>query len=560
MEFQRRLLQVERLLSAEDVQVLAFLCTDLLCRDLSSVASAKELFSMLMEQDLLSEDDWATLTELLHISQRPALVRQLGLGDQGTPVVCKISPYRLLFELSENITHSDLKSMKFLLYRTLPRYKLQDNMTTLQLFLEMEKEDHLSVDNLHTLEKTLRDLRPDLAGRINNFISQNGLISQETAPSSTYFETQGGSPLNHTSKDEGRNYVLIYEYIEFCVIFLLHFFGFVVELIPPSYFMCQETSSTPLMEMSLENTVETLTESLQSLSSVEDVESIHGEFRSGHGNWNVEANAPSSTKDLPVYEMKGEKRGICLIINNSKFTDLNPRKGTEVDEMRLIGVFEWLGFTVEIERDRKCSDIKNVLEKMRSRDHSDMDCFACCVLSHGLEGFVYGVDEECVKLREIMEPFSGHRCSSLVGKPKLFFVQACQGTKEQTPVFLQSDGTAASSISNDSWVPKDSIPDDADFLLGMATVPDYASFRDVLKGTWYIQSLCDKLQLLVPQRVDLLSILTEVNNEVSMMTDQRGVKKQMPQPVFSLRKKVIFPIPSGSLPMEQSWKSCPADC
>lgn len=57
-----------------------------------------------------------------------------------------------------------------------------------------------------------------------------------------------------------------------------------------------------------------------------------------------------------------------------------------------------------------------------SLDHSKSDCLAMVVLSHGLKGFVYGVDD-FVEIEDLLSPFKGDRCPSLVGKPKLFFIQ-----------------------------------------------------------------------------------------------------------------------------------------
>lgn len=48
---------------------------------------------------------------------------------------------------------------------------------------------------------------------------------------------------------------------------------------------------------------------------------------------------------------------------------------------------------------------------------------------------------------------------------------------------------------------------------------------------------------------DLVSILTKVNADVSQKTDSSGVKKQMPQPAFSLTKQVVFPIPAAPPPV-----------
>jgi caspase 8 len=46
----------------------------------------------------------------------------------------------------------------------------------------------------------------------------------------------------------------------------------------------------------------------------------------------------------------------------------------------------------------------------------------------------------------------------------------------------------------DSSSQKRYIPDEADFLLGMATVTNCVSYRDPLRGTWFIQSLCRSLK------------------------------------------------------------------
>lgn len=41
---------------------------------------------------------------------------------------------------------------------------------------------------------------------------------------------------------------------------------------------------------------------------------------------------------------------------------------------------------------------------------------------------------------------------------------------------------------------------------------------------------------------DILTILTAVNREVSKKTCQPNSRKQMPQPTFTLRKRLIFPV------------------
>ncbi|OPJ76234.1 caspase-10 [Patagioenas fasciata monilis] len=222
----------------------------------------------------------------------------------------------------------------------------------------------------------------------------------------------------------------------------------------------------------------------------------------------------ASPQKITRYKMDGPHRGFCLIINNVKFgTSLQERKGSCKDAEELERVFTWLGLDVRIYPDQTSWQIRELLRTwQRLPDHKDRDCFICCILSHGESGAIYGKDEELVSIRTIMSHFTAKHCPQLAEKPKLFFIQACQG---------------------------------------MATIDGYVSFRHVQQGTWYIQALCSKLQLLVPRGEDILSILTEVNEDVGSRVDRWGTKKQMPQPAYTLRRKLIFPIPRHPPPSHQ---------
>ncbi|XP_027446597.1 caspase-10 isoform X3 [Zalophus californianus] len=254
---------------------------------------------------------------------------------------------------------------------------------------------------------------------------------------------------------------------------------------------------------------------------------------------------PKIQMKASVYRMDRKHRGHCVVVNNHKFTSMSDRPGTDKDAEHLRHVFEWLGFSVRVYDNVTKGHLDNVLQEYKCHPgHSDGDCFVFCVLTHGKFGAVYSSDGTLVPIQEIMSHFTAQQCPGLAHKPKLFFIQACQGEEIQPPVFIEADAV------NPERVPpslQDSIPDEADFLLGLATVPGYVSFRHVEKGSWYIQSLCNHLKSLVPRNEDILSILTAVNNDVSQQADREGTKKQMPQPAFTLRKKLVFPVPQEKL-------------
>ncbi|XP_050755888.1 caspase-8-like isoform X4 [Gymnogyps californianus] len=264
------------------------------------------------------------------------------------------------------------------------------------------------------------------------------------------------------------------------------------------------------------------------------------------GSWN-------ESSQLEAYKMTSRPRGVCLILNNHNFAkareavpepkNMKDRNGTDVDAAALKRVFSKLHFTIAEYRDLTAEEIRKTVNVYQSEDHKDKDCFVCCVLSHGKKGIIYGVDGQEVPIQELTTSFTGQNCHSLAGKPKVFFVQACQGDACHKGVTIETDsGEQDSSVETDARFQLDCIPAEADFLLGMATLQDYVSYRSPSQGTWYIQALCQHLEYSCPRGEDILTILTAVNQEVSRKSCKPNAEKQMPQPSFTLRKKLIFPV------------------
>jgi caspase-like apoptosis-related cysteine protease len=58
-------------------------------------------------------------------------------------------------------------------------------------------------------------------------------------------------------------------------------------------------------------------------------------------------------------------------------------------------------------------------------DHSDADCLAIIVMTHGKEnGLLVPRDSSvCYNVDMLWKPFTADKCPTLAGKPKLFFIQ-----------------------------------------------------------------------------------------------------------------------------------------
>uniref|UniRef100_A0A8C3J4E1 Caspase-8 n=1 Tax=Calidris pygmaea TaxID=425635 RepID=A0A8C3J4E1_9CHAR len=241
------------------------------------------------------------------------------------------------------------------------------------------------------------------------------------------------------------------------------------------------------------------------------------------------------------YKMKNNPHGYCVILNNHIFKNPHEvRKGTLEDEKAVRRVFEWLQFKTVNHRNLEAEQMYAELKEYSKKDHSNMDCFVCFIFSHGEKAKIKGTDHELVNIKDLLSCFSGSNCPSLAGKPKLFFIQACQGSVGHPAVTVKEDFSG--HLETDA-TPLTTIPDQADILIGMATMEDYECYRCPETGSIYIQCLCKKMELLCPLRKDLITILTEVNKEVAARVLNGW--KQMPEIKSTLRKQLIFQIPQS---------------
>uniref|UniRef100_A0A087YAP4 Caspase-8 n=1 Tax=Poecilia formosa TaxID=48698 RepID=A0A087YAP4_POEFO len=545
MDFQKALLEVGKTLSTDEVEALSFLCTDILSRKPVSLDCASNLFSLLMKEDRLSAGNPQLLVELLLTIQRPVILQNIKLSFQSSSPSTLISPYRkLLYRLSQQITEEELGEMKFLL-TDIPRRKLDQKVSTLGVFLEMEHMDLINESSLEYLESIFKSVCPALNEEIRLYrkgrlLWMHSLRTAQTVlkPSDmmnvtlyTFIEPNRTRNLSTGMTSEGP------------------------QLPPVSYQKASELLDKPSINPS--KSPNGIFPELLSIYLIYfyilDISQGRSEMAS-LDTVNPEKNNPESQENDEVlfdYPMTGN-RGICLIVDNFDFSkscqNLNNREGTMVDRDALKEVFEWLGYDVYIYLDRNAAQIKDLFAYIGQRDHSRNDSLVCCILSHGMEGGVYGVDGNFVEIKLLIECINGEKCPSLIEKPKMLFIQACQGCKQQYPVKPDGIEDETTQVSADAKVVDLRSPVIADLLVGMSTVPDHVSFRDKFSGTWYIQSLCKNLIEFVPRRVDLVSILTKVNFDVSSMTDYSRLKKQMPQPAFSLRKRVVFPVPEKPPP------------
>ena len=172
------------------------------------------------------------------------------------------------------------------------------------------------------------------------------------------------------------------------------------------------------------------------------------------------------------------------------------------------------------------------LDEIRRTDHRDYDCFVCCILSHGQnDEEVFGSDGVVNNIKDLTGLFTGVKCPSLAGKPKVFLFQACRGHQQMDGVqpMIESDSPG------DKMEP--TIPDLNDVLIGYSTSPGHASFRHRKKGSWYISSLVQAF-LLYHEEVDVENLLKIVHNHLCKCSDMIGYKQSSPR--MTLLPKTLY--------------------
>lgn len=259
----------------------------------------------------------------------------------------------------------------------------------------------------------------------------------------------------------------------------------------------------------------------------------------------------SSANYYTIGSRAGPKRGRCVILNYEQF--LNPvqnRKGTEYDVSALRKTFESLNFDIIIHHDMTKRGTEFILDNESQFDHTQYHCFVMCVLSHGEADKFLCIDNEGIKYDQVFAKFDGEHCPSLIGKPKLFFFQACQGDTHDSGVRLHVDSTHSHGFQeHGSLIPKpdnpQSQPITADQFAFYCSYRSFYSYRDPEKGSWFISELTSTFDTHSHQE-DLISMTTMVQKKVAekeaarvTTRGQTGIK-QMPLYFSTLLKKLMF--------------------
>uniref|UniRef100_A0A182PC04 Caspase n=1 Tax=Anopheles epiroticus TaxID=199890 RepID=A0A182PC04_9DIPT len=246
------------------------------------------------------------------------------------------------------------------------------------------------------------------------------------------------------------------------------------------------------------------------------------------------------------YDTNNPKRGVALIINQVNFSSMEKREGSNKDRDDMSSVLQRIGFDVRVFDDCNRKQLLSGLQEIANEDHTKNDCLVIVVMTHGKENNLLYASDKSYEVNRLWEPFIGGACPSLIGKPKLFFVQACRGKKLDQGVQLVRMSVDSIDVQSSPESMRYVIPTMADLLVMYSTYDGHYSWRNTSKGSWFIQSLCIELEASAHCR-ELLHILTAVARRVAYQYQSNvpdsaklDAKKQMPCTVSMLTKLLYF--------------------
>uniref|UniRef100_A0A8C8UC55 CASP8 and FADD-like apoptosis regulator n=4 Tax=Peromyscus maniculatus bairdii TaxID=230844 RepID=A0A8C8UC55_PERMB len=452
--------QVEESLDEDEKEMMLFLCRDV--AENLAPPNVRDLLGSLSERGQLSV---ATLAELLYRVRRFDLLKRILKTDRAAVEAHLrrnphlVSDYRvLLMEIGENLDKSDVSSLVFLTRDYTGRGKVTKDKSFLDLVIELEKLNLIASDQLNLLEKCLKNIH-----RIDLKTKIQKYRQSGQGAGSHYMNSLQASLPNLSIKE-------------------------------PSYTSSRFQNGRSREQRFVEhlgiqrNPVKT---------SIQE----SGAF------WSPHTSEES-------YRMQSRPLGICLIIDCI---------GNDTEYLQ--ETFTSLGYHVKAFLFPRADDISHILHRCALLPtHKDYDSFVCVLVSRGGSQSMMGVDQahsgfslDCVK-----RMFMGDMCPSLVGKPKLFFIQNYEvlgGPSEDSS--LEVDGPAVKDLDAKALHPDSCLTHrEADIFWSLCTADVSQLEQPSSSSSMYLWNLSQQLKQerkrpLVDLHVELMDKVYAWNSGVS---------------------------------------------
>ncbi|XP_006022153.1 CASP8 and FADD-like apoptosis regulator isoform X2 [Alligator sinensis] len=446
--------QIEQELDEDEKEMMLFLCRDFI-PDLPT-ADLRELLGALNERGKLSR---LGLSELLYRVKRFDLLKR-SLRTQKAAVEADlaryprlVSDYRVLMvELNEQLDKKEVNSLIFLLKDYVPRMKMAKDKSFLAVAIDLEKQNMVAPTELELIEECLQNIhRIDLKKKIQKY-KQEALMAPSSAQPMYINALQASLP-NLT-------------------------------LVDPPY-------SSGVWNMNKEHP-------LNGQHAIQTAP-VHVSIQ--------ESGIASPQVPDDRYRMQSQPLGICLIIDCI---------GNDTDMLE--ETFQEVGYEVHCYKYLSVEAMNQTLhEASKLQKHKDCDSFICILISRGSSQSIFCTDQPFpgFSLDRVKQFFTADSCPSLLGKPKLFFIQSyiVTATNHEPTSLLEIDGDEQKINTNAkrTW---NCIPKAADIFWSQCKVDVSTLERSPTSSSFYLHCLAEILRNPQKRKLSLLDIHIELNRRV----------------------------------------------
>ncbi|KAK7080778.1 hypothetical protein SK128_011667 [Halocaridina rubra] len=259
------------------------------------------------------------------------------------------------------------------------------------------------------------------------------------------------------------------------------------------------------------------------------------------------------------YNIHHKTRGKAIIFAYSEYSKSElPRRDFAPHDVQICTkAFKRLGYEVTVHWNFRKRHFLNILDEVRKADHSESDSLVIIFMSHGgvekLSNNEYlWTSDAPVYTTELWRNFTPENCPTLVGKPKMFFIQACRGTGSDKGVKLKNDfglKVETDAVSTTKKKEDLALPICPDMLMMWASYPGtyaFNSYHGVINGSVFLHYLVEVLDKWA-EREDLFSMLLRLTREVAIHYEaycpseyQMHKSKQIPYLFSTLTKNMHF--------------------
>ena len=238
----------------------------------------------------------------------------------------------------------------------------------------------------------------------------------------------------------------------------------------------------------------------------------------------------SHSKDIketptPAYPMNARPHGIALVMVIEKYQSGTKRKGAQLNTQTFTTIVNYLQYTVQSYINFTSSQMIQLVKEIASMDHTAYDSFLCCISAPGgNDHYVQCSDNKYVNVYELVDKIQ--QCSTLQGKPKIFFISCNRLEKTHVPPSIPN------KIGSDT------------FIIWAAQKRHSTTKNSATIGCYFLFHLKKTIKL-KSKTTDLLSMTNEVSAILCMyppcISNRSGkYSTQCPEVESQLKSKVYF--------------------